>query len=235
MSTRAWTAAAVLTLGITVPTQLRGQCPDGSPPPCGRLRPALDTARYAILPFVHREGSQTAALDGADCAELLSEAFGRWVEVRLADKTRIYDALARRGARAPFRIPFDTALAIARALGAGRVVMGQLWIFGDTLRLTAGVYDAARGGAPVREITTRVAANSGAIGAAFNALADSLLGADPGDVRGAGAEQTRSLRALRAYAMGQRGIRQWDLARAAGQFRLAVAADSDFAHAYLWL
>ena len=195
----------------------------------------LDTARYVILPFAHREGSQTATLDGADCAELLSEAFGRWIEVRMADKTRIYDALARRGARAPFRIPFDTALAIARALGAGKVVMGQLWIFADTLRLTAAVYDAARGGPAIREVTTRVAANSGAIGAAFNALADSLLGADPGDVRGVGAEQTRSLRALRAYALGQRGIRDWDLIGAASQFRVAIAADSDFGQAYLWL
>src|SRR5207249_9434955 len=113
--------------------------------------------------------------------------------------------------------------------------MGQLLSFGDTLRLTAGVYDAARGGPPVREVTTRVAANSGAIGAAFNALADSLLGADPGDARGAGAEQTRSLRALRAYALGQRAIRAWDLAGAASHFRGAVAADSDFAQAYLWL
>ena len=230
-----WTVAAVLALGAGLPRPVWGQCPDGSPPPCGRPRQVLDTTRYAILPFVHREGSQTATLDGADCAELLSEAFGRWVEVRLADKTRIYDALARRGARAPFRIPFDTALAIARALGAGKAVMGQLWSFGDTLRLTAGVYDAVRGGPPVREVTTRVAANSGAIGAAFNALADSLLGADPGDARGAGAEQTRSLRALRAYALGQRAIREWDLARATGEFRTAVAADSGFAHAYLGL
>src|SRR5205809_7214827 len=161
-----WTVAAVLALGAGLPRPVWGQCPDGSPPPCGRPRQVLDTTRYAILPFAHREGSQTATLDGADCAELLSEAFGRWVEVRLADKTRVYDALARRGARAPFRIPFDTALAIARQLGAGRLVMGQLWSFGDTLRLTAGVYDAARGGAPLREVTTRVAAN-GTIGAAF--------------------------------------------------------------------
>ena len=234
MSTGTCAVAVVLALGAGLPTPAWGQCPDGSAPPCGRPRQVLDTSRYAILPFTHREGSQTATLDGADCAELLSEGFGRWVEVRLADKTRVYDALARRGARAPFRIPFDTALAIARALGAGKVVMGQLWIFGDTLRLTAGLYDAARGGPPLREVTTRVAANGG-IGAAFNALADSLLGADPGDVRGAGAEQTRSLRALRAYALGQRELRQWDLAGAAGQFRVAVAADSNFAQAYLWL
>jgi tetratricopeptide (TPR) repeat protein len=232
--TRAGVVAAALALVVGLPTLVSGQCPDGSPPPCGRRAP-LDTTRYAILPFAHREGSQSATLDGADCAELLAEAFGRWVEVRLADKTRIYDALARRGARPPFRIPFDTALAIARALGAGKVVMGQLWTFGDTLRLTAGVYDAARGGPPVREVTTRVAANSGAIGVAFNALADSLLGADPGDVRGAGAEQTRSLRALRAYALGQRQIREWDLVGAASHFRGAVATDSDFAQAYLWL
>src|SRR2546430_15985689 len=66
-------------------------------------------------------------------------------------------------------------------------------------------------------------------------IADSLLGADPGDARGAGAEQTRSLRALRAYALGQREIRAWDLAGAASHFRGAVAADSEVAQAYLWL
>ncbi|PYP43263.1 MAG: hypothetical protein DMD42_10620, partial [Gemmatimonadetes bacterium] len=234
MRTRARVLPAVLALVLGVPALVSGQCPDGSLPPCGRARVPLDTARYAILPFAHREGSAQAVLDGADCAELLAEAFARWSEIRLADKTRLYDALARRGERVPFRIPFDTAIAIALRLGAGKLVMGQLWSFGDTLRLTAGLYDVAHGGVSMREITTRVAAN-GAIGAAFNALADSLLGADPGDVRGAGAEQTRSLRALRAYALGQRQIREWDLAGAASHFRGAVAADSDFAQAYLWL
>ncbi len=233
MRTRASIVAVVLALVVGLPTLASGQCPDGSPPPCGR-RVALDTARYAILPFVHREGGQQSTLDGADCAELLIEGFARWIEVRLADKTRVYDALTRHGARAPFRIPFDTAVAIARRLGAGKLVMGQLWSFGDTLRLTAGLYDVARGGAPVRESTTRVAAN-GAIGAAFNALADSLLGADLGAARGAGADQTRSLRALRAYALGERAIREWDLGRAAREFRAAIAADSAFARAYLGL
>ncbi len=233
MRTRASIVAVVLALVVGLATLASGQCPDGSPPPCGR-RVALDTARYAILPFVHREGGQQSTLDGADCAELLIEGFARWIEVRLADKTRVYDALTRHGARAPFRIPFDTAVAIARRLGAGKLVMGQLWSFGDTLRLTAGLYDVARGGAPVRESTTRVAAN-GAIGAAFNALADSLLGADLGAARGAGADQTRSLRALRAYALGERAIREWDLGRAAREFRAAIAADSAFARAYLGL
>jgi tetratricopeptide (TPR) repeat protein len=231
--TGAWVVATVLALLVGLSTLVSAQCPDGSPPPCGRRAP-LDTARYAILPFAHREGGQQSTLDGADCAELLTEGFARWTEVRLADRTRVYDALARHGARVPFRIPLDTAVAIARRLGAGRLVMGQLWSFGDTLRLTAGVYDAARGGAPLREVTTRASPN-GAIGAAFNALADSLLGAEPGGTLGAGAEQTRSLRALRAYALGERALREWDLGRAARELRAAVAADSDFARAYLWL
>jgi len=227
--------AAVLTLAGGVPTLVSGQCPDGSAPPCATLVAPLDTTRYAVLPFAHREESQQATLDGAACAELLAEAFARWTEVRLADKTRLYDALARRRERLPFRIPFDSALAIARRLGAGKLVMGQLWSFGDTLRLTAGLYDAARGGALVREVTTRVPAHSDGIGAAFNALADSLLGAGPGVTTGAGADQTRSLRALRAYAIGERAIREWDLVRAAHEFRAAVAADSTFARAYLEL
>lgn len=229
------TLVAGLVLLAAASYGLHAQCPDGSPPPCVRRGVPLDTARYLILPFAHREGSQGTPLDGAGCAELLAEAFARWTEIRLADKTRIYDALARRGARVPFRIPFDTGLAIARQLGAGRLVMGQLWSFGDTLRLTAGLYDAARGGAPLREVTTRVPASQGGIGAAFNVLADSLLGADASAMRGAGAEQTRSLRALRAYALGERAMRAWDLAGAAREYRAAVGADSEFAHAYLGL
>ena len=227
-------AAVVLALLAGLSTVVSGQCPDGSAPPCGR-HASLDTARYVILPFIHRDGGQQSTLDGADCAELLTEGFARWIEVRLADKMRVYDALTRHGARAPFRIPFDTALAIARRLGAGKLVMGQLWSFGDTLRLTAGLYDATRGGAPLREVTMRVPANSSGIGAAFNALADSLLGADLSGARGAGAEQTRSLRALRAYALGERAIREWDLGSAAREFRAAIAADSAFARAYLGL
>ena len=232
------TGARALVLALVLsaaPFGLPAQCPDGSPPPCLRRGVPLDTSRYLILPFAHREGSQATPLDGAGCAELLAEAFARWAEIRLADKTRIYDALARRGARAPFRIPFDTALAIARQLGAGRLVMGQLWSFGGTLRLTAGLYDATRGGAPLREATTRVPANEGAVGVAFNALADSLLVADAGMIQGAGAEQTRSLRALRAYAQGERAMRSWDLAGATRAFQSAVAADSAFARAYLQL
>lgn len=226
-------AALLLLCILPLCRAAHAQCPDGSPPPCGRLRASLDTARYAILPFTHTPGGEVTGLDGADCAELLMEAFERWAEVRLADNTRIYDALARRGARVPFRISIDTGLAIARQLGAGKLVMGRLWTFADTLRVTAGLYDAAQEGALLRQVTTRVPLNGARLGAGFNALADSLLGATTGPGRGRGADLTSSLRALRAYNVGKLAIREWDLGRAAGAFRTAIAADPEFAHAYL--
>src|SRR5213078_531600 len=227
-------ALAVL-LATSAAPRVAAQCADGSLPPCRSSRPVLDSARYVILPFAHREGSQAIDLDGADCAEFLSEAFGRWTDVRLTDKTRIYDALYRRRAGVPFRIPFDAALAIARQLGAGRVVIGQLWNFGDTLRLTVGVYDAARAGPPLREATARIPSATAHAGAAFNALAASLLGADPGPPVGTGAEQTRSLQAYNAARLGQRALRAWDLPGAARAFRAAIASDSELAHACVWL
>src|SRR2546428_584531 len=124
-------------------------------------------------------------------------------------------------------------VASAGGVGAGRLGREQLWSSADPRRLTVGVYDAARGGPPLREAKARVAANSTHAGTAFDALADSLLAADPGAFSGGrGAAQTHSITALRAYTQGARSIRTWDLAGATRHLRSAIAADSDFARAY---
>lgn len=228
-------AAGILVVVLGLPRSFLAQCPDGSAPPCALARTTLDTARFVILPFAHTEGSQPLALDGADCAEFLTEAIQRWMEVRVADKTRIYDALARRAAHAPFRLSFDAGLAVAHQLGAGRLVMGHLWAFGDTLRVTAYLYDVAHGGMLLRQASTRMAIAGGEIGVGFNVLADSLLVAGVSAPRGLGAPQTRSLRALRAYDSGEQALRVWDLAQAMREFRVAIAADPEFARAYVEL
>ena len=90
-------------------------------------------------------------------------------------------------------------------------------------------------GLTLKEAKQRVPASSERASAAFNALADSLVAADLGAVVGMGADQTRSTRALHAYSLGERAMRAWDLAGAARQLRSAVAADSNFAHAYVSL
>src|SRR2546427_8065439 len=110
-----------------------------------------------------------------------------------------------------------------------------LFPYTTLFRSTASVYDVARGGTALREAKARTPARAEPVGPAFNSLADSLLGATPGVAVGAGAAQTRSLRAFAAYAAGERAIRAWSLAAATQQFRAAVAADSAFARAYHWL
>ncbi len=174
-------------------------------------------------------------MTGADCAQLLSMALGRWTDVRLADNPRLYDALRRRGAAAPYRLRFAEGLDIASELGAGRLVMGQVWHFADTTFVRATAYDVARGRPLTREVTTRIAGDVRGI-AAFNALADSLVVATLRiRVSGLGADLTRSLEAFLAYERGQSAVAAWDLTAATQQFRRAVGRDSGFALAYFWL
>lgn len=229
-----WILLALL-LSVCPPDRLSAQCPDGSPPPCRPRGPVLDTAEYAILPFEHVEGREPAVLSGADCAQLLSIAFGRWTDVRLADNPRLYDALRRHGAAAPFRLRFTEGLDIASELGAGRLVMGQVWHYADTTFVRATAYDVASKRPVTREITTRIAGDVQGI-AAFNALADSLVAAALRiRASGLGADVTRSLEAFLAYERGQAAIAEWDLAAAARQFRRAASLDSSFAYTYFWL
>src|SRR5881296_2042541 len=146
-SCRLLALTALLVAGA--PLRVSAQCPDGSLPPCRVARPALDTARYLILPFAHREGSQSSLLDGADCAEYLSESFGRWSDVRLADRTRTFDALERRGAR-PVGEPHVAPAAerLAQVLGAVRSVQQRrpapLAMYKRQDHVTSGVERGAR-------------------------------------------------------------------------------------------
>src|SRR6266496_4362201 len=59
----------------------------------------LDASLYVVVPFGHRGGAAPALVNGDQCELLLSQAFGRWTDVRLADPLRVHDARMRRGGR----------------------------------------------------------------------------------------------------------------------------------------
>src|SRR3989441_13023379 len=188
-------------------------------PPRSTLFPYTTLFR-SVLPFEHVEGSEHATLSGRDCAELLKNAFGRWIDVRLADSPRLNDALRRRGVEEPYRLPFTTGRDIARQLGAGRVVFGRVWQYSDTTFVSATTYDVASGRPVTREMKTRIAGDVYGI-AAFNALADLLVA---GELRtgsyGQGAEITHSKAALVAFGGGEAALAMWDPAEAARRFRV---------------
>jgi tetratricopeptide (TPR) repeat protein len=178
-------------------------------------------------------------LTGDQCESLLYRAFGRWRDVRLVDDARVHDLRLRR-AVASFTL--SDALDLARALGSGRLVWGEVAQVGDTIVVDAALYDVARGGgrgrggATVREHAVRFNRNAADMSARFAELADSLL---LGHVRSTeaagGALGTRVLAAWQAYEGGHAARATWDLVAAERGFRQALELDPVYPHAHLWL
>ena len=193
----------------------------------------LDASLYVVVPFGHRGGAAPALVNGDQCELLLSQAFGRWTDVRLADPLRVHDARMRRGEQA---MTLDEAKALAKDVGAGMLVWGDVSAVGDSIQVTASLYDLRRGGKTVRDYTVRIHKDGAQLESKFRELADSILlgGVDAQrlapDVIG-----TDVLSAFYAYAEGREALARWDLPGAQRAFRTALDNDPSYAQANLWL
>jgi tetratricopeptide (TPR) repeat protein len=195
------------------------------------LGAGLDRSRYVVVPFGHRAGAAPALLNGDNCELLLYEAFRRWRDVRVSDDFQVHDALQRLG-RPPATL--DDARAVARRVGAGLLVWGEVAQVGDSVLVSAAVYDVPGGGV-LRKQSVRLGAEQHDFGAQFDALADSLLLGERGALAAAGGVRTPWLAAWRAYADGRAALGEWDLPRAERAFREAIDIDSAFPDPRLWL
>ena len=192
----------------------------------------LDAQRYVVLPFRHRAGAAPTLLNGDLCELLLYHGFRRWRDVRLSDDLAVHDALGRLGR--PLATLSD-ARTVARRVGAGLLVWGELVPIGDSVQVNAVLYDVRRG-TTVRQHQARLNTQLADVGATFRALADSLLLA--GAARGtatAGPLTTDVLGAWLAYDSAHRAISRWELPAAEASLASATAQDTAFAEARLWL
>jgi tRNA A-37 threonylcarbamoyl transferase component Bud32/tetratricopeptide (TPR) repeat protein len=199
----------------------------------GLAAPKLDASLYVVVPFGHRGGAAPALVNGDQCELLLSQAFGRWTDVRLADPLRVHDARMRRGAEP---MSLDEAKTLAKAVGAGMLVWGDVSTVGDSIQVTAVLYDLRHGGRTVRDYTVRIHKDGEKLEAKFRELADSLL------LGGVNVVQLRPdvvgtdvLAAFYAYADGREALGRWDLPGAERAFQAALASDPDYPQANLWL
>jgi hypothetical protein len=192
----------------------------------------LDAQRYVVLPFRHRGAAAPSLLNGDLCELLLYHGFRRWRDVRLSDDLAVHDAVARLGR--PLATLGD-ARAVARRVGAGRLVWGELVPVGDSVQVNAVLYDVRRG-TPVRQHQARLAPDLGDVSGTFRALADSLLlaGALPRGTAGQSLP-TAFLGAWLAYDSAHRAVARWDLPAADTALAHAAAQDTSFAEASLWL
>jgi eukaryotic-like serine/threonine-protein kinase len=187
----------------------------------------LDPSLHVVLPFLDR--GSTAAIDGDGAERLISRALGRWTDVRLVEPLRARDAGDQHGGVRTLR----DALAVARTLGAGRLVWGEVWGRGDSAEIRSAIYEVARG----EDLRTARATVGPLIAdnyAKFTALADSLLGATSSAGSASSIAATTVSDALRRYDAGHHALARWDLGAAEREFRAAAERDPDFAQAALW-
>jgi len=192
----------------------------------------LDSTLYVVVPFGHRGDAAPSLLNGDQCEVLLSQAFGRWTDLRMVDRIQVNDALLRLDDTV---VTLRSARAVARNLQAGMLVWGDLVDVGDSVLVTAALYDVRRTRA-IRSHSVRVHPESDDIAGKFQQLADTLLlGSVASPVTGAAALGTQRLMAFHSYADGHAALSRWDLAAARTAFRAALAADPNYPQANFWL
>ncbi len=195
----------------------------------GNGGPAPDSSRYVIMPFEH-DSSVTALLSEN---QLLHDALTRWSGIAVVDPFQVRDALVRRGGGT---LSSRDARRVARELGAGRYVRGDVSRLGDSIRVHAGLYESGARGALLHEGAFRLGPGLAGAESLFTALADSLLfrGAGPGR-RAETKTGTRSFPARLAYVRGHAAIERWDLVAADSAFAVAAVFDPQYTEALLWL
>ena len=223
-----WVAVAALgVLGI-VAGAFMWMRPEGAPA-------GVDPRKsFYVAPFEILGGGDQLAWLREGSASMLTLDLAQWSDLTVVSYERGLDLLREARLDTARRIGLAEARDMARKAGAWTVVMGQVTAAGDSMLVTARLFDVATG----RQL--HQAQQSGSRTAdprpLFDGLTRQLL-----DVAGAPATMTlgrlaetttESIEAYRAYLDGTRAMNRWQLDRADSLFALATERDSDFALAY---
>src|SRR5690606_4978225 len=154
-------------------------------------------------------------------------------ELRVVSHRAVLDALAGDGGR----LTAERAREVARRLGAGVFVLGDVVEARNRVRISASFHDVA-GASPVVDVA-EVQGDAAELFTLVEELAKKLLAARRPGVGVQRTERlllaTRSAEALEAYVEGEREYRVGRYAAAVAAFQRAVAADTGFALAYVRL
>ena len=202
--------------------------------PGGAPRGVDPRKSFFVAPFEILGGGDQLAWLREGSASMLTLNLAQWSDLNVVSYERGLDLLREAQLDTARRIGLAEARSMARRAGAWTVVMGQVTAAGDSLLVTARLFDVASG----RQV--HQAEQSGSRTAdprpLFDGLTRQLL-----DVAGAPASvpiarlsetTTESIEAYRAYLEGTRAMNLWQLDRADSLFALATARDSNFTLAY---
>ena len=110
-------------------------------PPAG-VNPRLSVL---VLPFDNLRDDQSIDWLRNGSVNMLALNMSQWKDMTVVDHERVHDLLARHNLDAGSDIGLDMARKLAREAGVWTVVLGDYQQVGDSLHLTARVYDVATG------------------------------------------------------------------------------------------
>lgn len=190
----------------------------------------MDRDVVAVLPF-SVSGSGEYAFLAEGMVNLLSTSLSGAGELRAVDPRALLSLVKREN---PSRIDPGAGRDVARRLGAGLYVLGDIVELGRTLAIRASVYDASRPGEPLGSVS--VDGDSEKLPELIDEVAAGLLlnltEGPAARVTRLAAVTTSSLPALKAYLEGEAALRSFRFEPAFEAFGRAVAIDSQFALAY---
>ncbi len=196
------------------------------------LGAGLNPSLYVVVPFAHRDGAAPTLFKGDQCELRLYEELDRWSDVKTVDRFLVSSERQHRGERLP---DLREAMRIARAVGSGMLIWGELWQDGDSVGIRGALYDVRGRGTLLRSHTIRLGPELTDIDLKFRELTDSLvLGrVQPHAVQAA--KSAGSVTAWLAYARGDASLQRWEMEDAAAAFLDALAVNPNFPQANLWL
>ena len=193
---------------------------------------SVNSKSWLVAPFEVQGSDRSLEWLREGSLNMLTLSLAQWSDLQVVEYERALDLLRDAGLDDEQRVGLEAARDIARKAGAGRVVMGQVTSVGDSMIVTANLYDVGTGRSTDR---ARIAAiRSADPRPLFEAVASELL-----DLVGApritielAKQTTTSVEAYRHYLEGLRHLNRWRLTEADSAFSRAIRADSTFALAY---
>jgi adenylate cyclase len=217
-----------LLLAVCATSQLEGQCPDGTPPPCAvpAARPAPNSIAVLTFENITRDTS----------AQYLAEGLADQIATRLGGLARL--TMISRSVVRRVRSPEQQSIQqLGRLLNAAYLVNGAIRAASGRVRVNVEAVRAATGEAVWSEAYDR--ASDDVIGieeAVATEVAAGVAGRlSPAERRALGGRVTASSAAYEHYLRGNVLLARRSVAAvrdAIAEYRAATAADSGFADAY---
>lgn len=216
---------------IALLVALAVQCPDGTPPPCGRPAPARTMRQNGVaMRYLESTSRDSADRDLAD--GLTDEIIARLSQVPGLQVSSRYASLRYRGRNV------DPAQ-VGRELGVRYVIDGTLRRTGQGVRIVLTMVDAPRGfNAWGHTYERRIEDIASVQDSIAEQVGRAVRGEAPPATMPAATARSTSAAAYEAFLTGRVAIRSRTAAAAArsiAAYRSAIALDSTFASAYAGL